>query len=96
MEFIQQKGLTIHSKPHKWFNVFCPRRILKTRGQHSFCVGDWCRWTNSRAVLLNAGPGGIMYQDFKPFAVDELYKYIGVYFLNGVSLLPQVEMNFRP
>ena len=42
-------------------------------------------------MLSNAGEGGSIYCEYKPFTVFELMKHIGIYFLNGVSPSPQVE-----
>ena len=47
-------------------------------------------------MLSNAGSGGSIYKDFTPFSTFELMKHIGLYFLNGVSPSPRVEMKMRP
>ena len=48
-----------------------------------------------KAVLTNTGKDGVIYRDWKPFTSKELMKHIGVYFLQGVSPSPQVEMKFN-
>lgn len=61
----------------------------------TFTVGDWCKFTNLKAMLSNAGKDGTIYKDFVPFTVHEIMKHIGVYFIHGVSPSPQVEQKMR-
>ena len=49
-----------------------------------------------KAMLSNEGSGGTIYKDFTPFTTFELMKHVGVYFLNGVSPSPRVEMKMKP
>jgi Transposase IS4 len=53
----------------------------------------WCKYTNQRALIANAGID--IYQDFKPFTPREIEKHLAIYFVNGLNPSPQVEMKFR-
>ena len=57
-------------------------------------IADFTSFTNKKAYLYNAGSGGTQYPEFKEFSVDEIMQHLGVYIRNGLSLSPQVEMNF--
>ena len=57
---------------------------------------EWAMNINLKAMLSNAGSGGNMFKDFTLFTTFELMKHIGLYFLNGVSPSPRVEMKLRP
>ena len=45
--------------------------------------------------MYNAGEGGIQYNQFQEFSVEEIMRHFGVYMLNGISPSPQVEMKFE-
>ena len=82
-------------------NILLPSFLFKkSREQRqadgAFTIGDWTFFTNLKAQLSNAGKGGTIYTDFVPFTVEEMMKHIGVYILNGISPLPQVEMKMQP
>ena len=98
MQFVFDHDLSFESEPFEWFNAFIP--FKKTREQSrkygSFHVGEWTRFTNLKAMLSNAGVGGTTYKDFTPFTTFELMKHIGIYFLNGVSPSPRVELKMFP
>ena len=53
---------------------------------------EWAMNINLKAMLSNAGSGGTIYKDFTPFTTFELMKHVGLYFLDGVSPSPRVEM----
>ena len=54
------------------------------------------RWTNLKATLANAGPGGACYPDFYPFSVREICQHMGLYVFHGVAPSPQIERKFKP
>jgi hypothetical protein len=51
--------------------------------------------TNARAAAEGAGFGGTVYQDFEQFDLAEVYKMIGLLFVNGLSLQPRISMWFK-
>jgi Transposase IS4 len=52
-------------------------------------------FTNTKAKLANAGPGGVCYPDWKDFTVDEIRQHIGLYVWNGLSPSPCLEMKLQ-
>ena len=60
-----------------------------------FSFANLTSWTNTKAILANAGPNGITYRDFVPFDVEELRSHFGIYVLQGLSPSPRVEYKFR-
>ena len=44
--------------------------------------------TNAQATAEGAGFGGSIYQDYEPFDVAKIYKFLGLLFLNGLSPHP--------
>ena len=91
-------NLSYDSDPFQWFNAFIPfkKSSVQARRDGGFTIGEWTRFTNLKALLSNAGTGGTVYKDFVPFTTFELMKHIGIYFLNGVSPSPRVEMKMQP
>ena len=47
-------------------------------------------------MLANAGPGEIIYPDFKPFTLEEVKKFIAIYILQGLSPSPKIRQKFKP
>jgi hypothetical protein len=45
--------------------------------------------------MSQAGKGGAVYPDFKPFSMHEICQHIGLYVLNGLNPSPAVELKFR-
>jgi hypothetical protein len=45
--------------------------------------------------MSQAGKGGAVYPDFKPFSMHEIRQHIGLYVLNGLNPSPGVELKFR-
>ena len=98
MTFLNNHNLSYDSDPFQWFNAFIPfkKSRVQARRDGGFTIGEWTRFTNLKALLSNAGTGGTVYKDFVPFTTFELMKHIGIYFLNGVSPSPRVEMKMQP
>ena len=94
MTFIRKNNLNVDSHPAEWFGAFVP---IKSKGndQNDFSMESLNRWTNIRALMENAGGLGGKYEDFVNFSTDELMKHIGIYLLQALSPLPQVEMKFH-
>ena len=83
--FLRKHGLDCDSLPHEWFEVFLPKTLTSL----------WTTYTNTKALLANAGQKGEIYPDFKPFTPTELRKHIGVYFVHGLSPSPHVNQKFQ-
>ena len=98
MDFIDKHNLSHKSEPFEWFNAFVPFKKSRQEAQRdgAFTIGDWATNTKLRASLSNAGKHGTIYSDFKDFTPVELMKHIGVYFLQGVSPAPRVELKMKP
>jgi hypothetical protein len=92
--FIRKHGLTKESRPIDWFAAFMPRSREK-KESHKFHIGQWCAWTNMKAQLMNAGQAGFLYPDFKPFSVEEIEMFLGLYIFNGLAPSPRVEFKFK-
>ena len=56
------------------------------------CIVDT---TNARAAAEGAGFGGSIYNDYEPFDSAEVYKMIGLLFVNGISPRPRINMWFE-
>ena len=98
MKFIKKHRLSYKAEPFEWFNAFIPFKKSRSESNQdgSWTIGEWTRNTNLKAMLSNAGSGGTIYKDFTPFTTFELMKHVGLYFLNGVSPSPRVEMKLKP
>ena len=59
-------------------------------------IEEWTTFTNLHAILSNAGQGGSMYQDFKPFTAMEIHSFIALYIFNGLAPAPQIKLKFKP
>ena len=57
-----------------------------------FGIGYWCKYTNLKASLSNAGFAGDTYSNYSPFIVDEMMQHISLYIHQGLNPSPQVEM----
>ena len=58
-------------------------------------IADLTTWSNKKAYLCNAGEGGSQYANWKPFTVDEVMAFHGLYMHNGLLPSPQVDMKFE-
>ena len=94
IEAINEAGLNCQSHPATWFNLFMPREKRRQDNPDVVSVVDFTSWTNTKAVMENAGPGGVLYPDFTPFSNDEVMQHLGLYILHGLSPSPQVSMKF--
>ena len=84
-EFLREKNLDHTSLPYEWFEAFLP--ICMTL--------SWTSYTNTNALMQNAGSEGEIYPDFKLFIPEELRKHLGVYIVNDLSPTPYLNMKFQ-
>ncbi len=99
-DFVKAHGLDRNTTPQEWFRAFLPDiPFCYAGGERSKVkrpppIADWCSFTNLKATLCNAGQRGYAYPDWAPFTVEEIERHVGIYFLNGLSPSPQLEMKF--
>ena len=74
------------ARPIDFFTMILPRRFVET-------VMVNC--SNQKAAADGAGAGGTVYKDFVPFDVDEIYRFIGLLFANGIAPKPDVKLWFE-
>ena len=55
----------------------------------------WTTFTNTKAMLANAGQKGEIYSNYTNFTTNKLRKHIGVYILHGLSPSPEIGMTFK-
>ena len=94
-EFIMEQKLTIKSSPIEFFESFLPV-YEKHIFYHKTTVGEWTTWTNTKALLENAGQEGFPYPDWKPFTVREIKQFLTLFILQGLLPSPRIEMKFSP
>ena len=56
---------------------------------------DITSYTNTKALLENAGNEGELYTDHISFTPDGLRRHLGFYILHGLSPSPEVGMKFK-
>ena len=83
-EFLSDNDLDHTSLPHEWFEPFLPRSLTSL----------WTGYTNTKALIENAGNEGEIYPDFYPFTPDEMRRHLGVYIVQGLFPSPEVSMKF--
>ena len=88
--------LSAFSHPHEFVEVFCPFNDHTVKGKSMFSFSKLCSWTNLKATLANAGPGGSCYIDYKPFTTNEIRQHLGLYILQGFAPSPRIEMKLYP
>jgi len=95
IDWVEAQGLTEFSAPNQWFEALLPEKKTRTDPRSMVSIAEWTTYSNTKALLSNAGQPGYMYPDWKPFSVAEIKKFIGLYILQGLSPSPQVKMKFK-
>ena len=95
IQAINEAGLNCESHPATWFNLFMPREKRRQENPDVVSIVDFTTWTNTKAVMENAGPGGVLYPEFTPFSNDEVMQHLGLYIVHGLAPSPQVSMKFQ-
>ena len=93
MTFIRKHRLNLDSHMAEWFRSFLP--IKNSKRNQIFSLENCLSWTNTKAMLENAGGQGGKYHDFEPFSIVEFQRHIGLYLVQALSPSPQVEMKFH-
>ena len=76
----------MHAWPIDFFNLMITPRFVEK-------VMVAC--TNQKAAAEGARVGGTLYKDFVPFDVDEMYRFIGLLFANGLAPKPDITKWFE-
>ena len=72
-----------------------PKHFFDTQISPNFVKSCIVNTTNARAAAEGAGFGGTQYTDYTPFDSDEVYRMIGLLFVNGVCPRPSFTMWFE-
>ena len=75
-KFLESNHLDYNSHQTDWFKTFVPSRLTDC----------WTSYTNTKAMIHNAGQKGKPYPDFINFTCNELKKHIGLFILQGISV----------
>jgi hypothetical protein len=98
MRFIERANLTVSSHPVDWMDAFLPVYEKKSRDPNSnpyhLSVDQLCKWSNEKAMLMQMGTKS-RYPEFKAFTTEEFEQYLYLFFFNGLSPSPQLEMKLR-
>lgn len=94
--FINKHGITKKSTPDEYAELFLPFRKNNSAGKEWLSFEQIQKWTNLKASLAGAGPGGTCYKEFKPFSVTEIRQHFGLYILQGLNPSPQIEWKLKP
>jgi hypothetical protein len=57
-----KKKLTTAPPPEDWVQALLPDKRKTTNAKHVVSIGDWCNFSNKKAMVLNAGQQGGIYQ----------------------------------
>ena len=92
---LHKKGIDLNSHPATWFDIFFPKKRDRRTHPKAVTMDELTAWLNTKAVILNAGPGGGKYKNFKIFSSSELMSHLSLYLLHGVSPSPQIDLKFK-
>ena len=94
-EFLFKHEIGLDSHPAEWFAPWLPFHRKPDMDPKIVTIQDLTTWSNTKAILSNAGTGGGSYKDFRQFTMNEVRAHLGLYALHGLSPSPQIEMKFR-
>ena len=94
LKYLSEKGIDLKSHPADWFNLFFPRNRDKNTHPKTVTIDELTSWTNTKAMIANAGKRGGKYNRFVDFSKAELMQHLSLYLLHGISPSPQIEMKF--
>ena len=95
LEFLFSNGIRFDSHPADWFNLFFPNKRSQKTHPKAVTMDELTAWTNTKALMLNAGVGGGKYSRFINFTKDEIMSHLGLYLLHSISPSPQIDMKFK-
>jgi hypothetical protein len=100
--FLKRYGLDETSHPMDWFSALMPMTpamnqedpaVANVKGDKTtvFAVSNWTAYSNTKAIMCNAGePGSIYAGKFKPFKNEDISAMLGVYIIDGLTPSPQL------
>ena len=95
IEYLHLNNIDIDSHPAEWYELFLPTRIKQKDNFATKCtLEDIMAWTNTKALMMNAGKIGGMYSRFNNFTISEIKQHLGLYMANGLSPSPRIERKF--
>ena len=95
LNYLFENGIGFESHPADWFGLFFPKNRTKTTHPKAVTIDDLTSWTNTKAIILNAGEGGGRYKTFTSFTIDETMSHLALYTLHCISPSPQEEMKLK-
>ena len=96
LNWLNEHKLTNQSSPSDWFSALLPDKHRPTDPRSTVTIADWTTYTNTRALLSNAGQQGHLYPEFQPFSPADIKQFVTLYILQGLSPSPQIKMKFQP
>ena len=94
LEYLSANGIDKDSHPADWFNLFFPMDRDKNTHPKTVTIDELTSWTNTKAMIANAGRRGGRYGRFVDFSKVELMKHLSIYLFHGISPSPQIEFKF--
>jgi hypothetical protein len=106
--FLRRYGLNQTSHPMDWFTAFMPLTpdankedpaVANVKGDRTtkFAVSNWTAYSNTKAMLNNAGEEGHIFAGkHKPFTNREIVAMLGVYIIDGLAPSPQLTQKMQP
>ena len=106
--FLRRYGLNKKSHPMDWFTAFVPLTpdanledpaIANVKGDKTtkFAVSNWTAYSNTKAMLNNAGEEGHIFAGkHEPFTNRDIVAMLGVYIINGLAPSPQLTQKMQP
>ena len=101
-DFLKRYGLDETSHPMDWFSALMPMTPAmnqedpaeaNVKGDKTtvFAVSNWTAYSNTKAIMCNAGePGSIYAGKFKPFKNEDISAMLGMYIIDGLTPSPQL------
>ena len=91
-----------------WFTAFMPLTpdahledpaVANVKGDKTtkFAVSNWTTYSNTKAMLNNAGEEGHIFEGkYKLFTNKDIIAMLGVYIIDGLAPSPQLTMKMQP
>jgi hypothetical protein len=94
-KFLIDHGLSANSLPIDFFEAFFPLFPNQYGPKTHPSVSLFTSWSNRKAILTNAGPGGEWYREWRPFTMKDVRQFLGLKIFHGLSPSPRVEWKFK-
>ena len=108
MAFLRMHMLDEHSHPMDWFNALMTltpsdniedgaAANVKGDKRTKFTMSNWAEYSNTTSLLVNAGEVEHIYAGkYKPLTPADINKVIGVYIIDELAPLSQLEWKMQP